>query len=97
MSDKNTNLLQKLQSGEITLEECQSQLNQKQKVESQIYYKVSPKGCISFYGIRRMPISLYRQELEMILDTILEGDEPSYNGDFSEFLKENDEKLSSKK
>jgi len=29
--------------------------------------KVSEKGCVSIYGIRRFPISLYPEELEAIL------------------------------
>jgi hypothetical protein len=95
MSDKTTDLLQKLQSGEITLEECQKTLNQTQKVQTHVHYKVSPKGCISFYGIRRMPISLYPQELELILEAIL--DTKSYNQQFSGFLSENTGKLSIKK
>lgn len=29
--------------------------------------RVSEKGCVSIYGIRRFPISLYPEELEAIL------------------------------
>lgn len=98
MSDKTTDLLQKLQSGEITLDECKKTLNQTQKVQTQVHYKVSPKGCISFYGIRRMPISLYPQELELILAAILKNQpEQLYNQQFSDFLSENIGKLSIKK
>jgi hypothetical protein len=32
-----------------------------------ITYKRSTKGCISFYGLRKLPISLYPQELAAIL------------------------------
>jgi len=94
MTDKTTGLLQKLQLGEITLEECQRQLRETQKVESQVNFKVSPKGCISFYGIRRMPISLYRQELEQLLSAIM--DDRCYNDQFKQFLDDNSEKLSAK-
>jgi hypothetical protein len=96
MSDKTTDLLQQLQSGEITLEECQKTLNQVQKVESQVHYKVSTKGCISFYGIRRMPISLYQQELEQMLGAIMDAgtSDLSYNQTFKDFLVENEGKLS---
>jgi hypothetical protein len=93
-TDNVTDLLQKLQNGEMTLEACQKELNTKKKTESNVTWKVSPKGCISFYGVRRMPISLYRQELESILDSILDG--ISYNEDFSAFLEENEGKISLK-
>ena len=32
-----------------------------------VTYKVSPKGAISFYGMRRMPITLYREELDQLI------------------------------
>lgn len=86
-SDTTTNLLQKLQNGEITLEACQQQLKSKQTSEKTVTYKCSPKGCISFYGLRRMPISLYKEELIKILGTIMdcEGEMP-YDKAFKDFL-----------
>jgi hypothetical protein len=96
MNDKTTELLLKLQSGEITLDECQKTLNKTQPVSKQIHYKVSTKGCISFYGVRRMPISLYQQELESILNAILEPGEPNYNQEFRAFIEDNNDKLSTK-
>jgi hypothetical protein len=98
-TDDTTKLLQKLQSGAITLEECQKELKSK-KTETGVTYKVSPKGCISFYGIRRMPISLYKQELEAIIRAILEINEetglPAYNQTFRDFLESHEGKLSIK-
>lgn len=36
--------------------------------------KLSEKGCLSFYGLRRMPISIYPAELEAILsERVLEA------------------------
>jgi hypothetical protein len=99
MSDNTTDLLQKLQSGEITLADCQSQLNATEQTAKQIHYKVSPKGCISFYNLRRMPISLYINELEQILDVILStsvADGHNYNDTFAKFLQDNKDKLSAK-
>lgn len=93
-TDATTQLLQKLQNGEITLDECQQELKTK-KSETKVTYKVSPKGCISFYGIRRMPISLYLQELESILNAIMD-DDVSYNTTFTQFLKDNEGKISVK-
>ena len=34
----------------------------------QVVLKVSQKGCVQINGIRRMPITLYRQEMETILN-----------------------------
>lgn len=97
ITDTTTKLLQKLQNGEITLEDCQKELKSK-KTETGVTYKVSPKGCISFYGIRRMPISLYKQELEAVIGAILEATECGipYNQTFQEFLESNEGKLSVK-
>jgi len=95
-TDATTKLLQKLQNGEITLDECQQELKTK-KSETKVTYKVSPKGCISFYGIRRMPISLYKQELESILCAIMDdGAGIPYNSTFSQFLQDNEGKISIK-
>lgn len=95
-SDTTTKLLQKLQNGEITLEDCQKELKSK-KTETGVTYKVSPKGCISFYGIRRMPISLYKQELEAVIGTILEIESGiPYNQAFLDFIENNEGKLSLK-
>lgn len=36
--------------------------------------KLSEKGCLSFYGLRRMPISIYPAELEAIMaEKVLEA------------------------
>lgn len=102
MSDSTTKLLQKLQSGEITMEECQKGLKAARPAAGAptVTYKVSTKGCISFYGIRRIPISLYLQELEKVLNVVLDvSDSDSgipYGQAFSNFLEENKGKLSIK-
>ena len=94
--DKTTSLLQKLQSGEMTLEDCQKQLKQSQKTQGDVTYKVASKsGCICFYGLRRMPISIYKEELDTILNTILEQGY-NYNEEYSSFIEENEGKLSVK-
>lgn len=97
MSDETTKLLQKLQNGELSLDDCQKELKSK-TTQKAVTYKVSKKGCISFYGIRRMPISLYLQELESILKVILDidGDEMPYGETFQSFVDENDGNLSVK-
>lgn len=97
MTDKTTELLQKLQNGEISLGDCQQELRKSEKSNSEVTYKISPKsGCICFYGLRRMPISMYKQELVKILDTILDP-EYQFNEEFKAFLTDNDAKLTCKK
>lgn len=97
MCDKTTDLLQKLQSGEITLEDCQKELNTSTPVVPEVTYKVSPKsGCICFYGLRRMPISIYRGELDKILDELLDPGY-KYNKSYQTFLEENEGIISIKK
>lgn len=100
MSDNVTQLLQQLKAGQITSEECEAQLRATQAPPSQVHYKASKKGCVSFYGIRnKFPITLYKDELEAMLDCILnrtDGQIP-YNDGFKKFLEDNKDVLSTKK
>lgn len=62
--------------------------DEKEKNEKKIVLKVSEKGAIQINGIRRMPITLYKAEMETILnmsDTI------------NNFITDNISKLSVKK
>lgn len=61
-------ILEKLANNEITPEEAETMLETKE-----ITFKVTPKGCIGIYGLRRMPISLYKEELEKIREKIDDG------------------------
>jgi len=83
-----TALLQQLQSGQISLEDCQARIQKKTASKSQVQYKTTTKGCIGFYNVRRMPISLYLEELEQILSTVLQ---PNYkfSTEFQQFLDKN--------
>lgn len=77
-------LLMKLQSGAITLEECKKELATKK-----IQYKVTEKGCVGFYGVRKFPIVLYKDELHNILETVLASGW-NYSTAFAEFLTNKD-------
>lgn len=62
-------ILHKIQIGEITIEKAKEELNKLGKLTSKpVTYKVSDKGCISIYGIRKMPISLYIDEYDKIVE-----------------------------
>lgn len=80
-------LLQKLQTGEISLAECQTALETNEKSKAQIHFKPTPKGCIGIYNVRRMPISLYIEELERILAAVTT--DYSYTEEFQQFLDDN--------
>ncbi len=80
-------LFDQFKEGLITKEEF-LELMDKQK-KNQITYKVSEKGAVSFYGIRKMPITLYIQEIEKI-KAILNSDK------FDTFVADNKKSLSVK-
>jgi len=83
-------ILESVKSGSLSIQEAQEKLAKlKLKDLKEVTYKVSPKGAISFYGLRRMPITLYKQELDKIV-TIANGQE------FKAFVTSNSDKLSSK-
>lgn len=87
---KTTQILEDLKNGKCSIEEAQSLLAQmKLKDMKTVTYKVSPKGAISFYGIRKMPITLYRQELDRIV-SIANSDE------FKQFVIDSKDKLTVK-
>jgi len=81
-------ILENLKNGKCTIEDAQELLEQL-KQNKTVSFKVSPKGAISFYGIRRMPITLYLQELDQIVSI-------SNTEEFKKFVVQNDGKLSKK-
>ena len=80
-------ILQKLADGEITVGEAEKLMNEMKK---ELTLKITPKGCIGIYGIRRMPISLYYEEFNLIRQAIEDGT-------FDVFIEENKDALSSSK
>jgi hypothetical protein len=54
------------------------------KNERKFTLKVTEKGAVGIYGLRRFPITLYKSEMNKILDN---------TGAIMEFMRENDEKL----
>ena len=57
---------------------------EKRKNKKEVELKVSQKGAVQINGIRRFPITLYRQEMETILNMA---------EDIKEFIKSNDSHL----
>lgn len=76
-------IFQKLADGLITPEQAEQQMESLQKT---ITLKVTQKGCIGIYGIRRLPISLYVDEFNKIKEKIDDGT-------FESFIEENKNNL----
>lgn len=62
-------ILRKLAAGELAVEDASKLLG---KIEppkrGQLYCKVSAKGAISVYGLQRMPVTLYVEQWERLLN-----------------------------
>ena len=81
-------ILSKLAAGELNVEEAQKLLEQcEDKKRGELYCKVSQKGAVSVYGLQRMPVTLYAQQWERLLEI---GDE------IRKFIEHNSSQLSRK-
>ena len=76
--DNQADLIEKIKQLESQLE------SEKKKNEKKIELKVSPKGCVQINGIRRFPITLYKEEITKILDM---------SDDIYEFIQNNENEL----
>ena len=73
------------------VEELKKQLSAKKEEApepKELALKVSTKGCVSLYGIRRFPVSYYKTEWERIL---------GFRKEIKAFIKENESVLPEKK
>lgn len=86
-TDSVTALLESFKNGQITMDVVQEHLRELE--HKTVTYKISAKGAISFYGIRRMPITLYREELDQIMNAV-NGEE------FKQFIVDHNAELSTK-
>ena len=85
---KRKEILAKFKSGEIDdakADELLEQLDQKKR--GTLYCKVSQKGGMSLYGLQRMPVTLYVEQWERLLD---------FSDEICQFLKEHDSELKRK-
>ena len=81
-------ILAKLAAGELTPEAASKLLDEaQQERRGSLYCKVSQKGAISVYGLQRMPVTLYVEQWERLLDF---GDE------IRKFMQEHDSELKRK-
>lgn len=80
-------VLKKLQAGELSVEEATKMLNEIDAPKKGLYCKVSEKGAVSVYGLQRMPVTLYLEQWERLLE---------YGDALKEFIKENESRLKRK-
>ena len=85
---KKEEILEKLASGELEVDDASKLLADiEQRQRGSLYCKVSQKGAISVYGLQRMPVTLYVEQWERLLD---------FAGDIRQFAEENDAGLKRK-
>ena len=81
-------ILSKLAAGELNVEEAHKLLEQfEDKKRGELYCKVSQKGAVSVYGLQRMPVTLYAQQWERLLDI---------SDEIRKFIKDNNSQLTRK-
>ena len=85
---KKDEILAKLAAAEITAEEASKLLDEAAQAQrASLYCKVSQKGAISVYGLQRMPVTLYVEQWERLLD---------FADEIQQFAKQNDKDLKRK-
>jgi hypothetical protein len=62
-------ILAKLAAGQIGVDEAKQLLGDLEpERRGNMYCKVSPKGALSVYGLQRMPVTLYVEQWNRLLD-----------------------------
>ena len=82
-------ILEKLASGELTADQADELLAKEEEAKrTGLYCKVSQKGALSVYGLQRMPVTLYVEQWERLLD---------FADEVRQFAKENNSDLKRKR
>lgn len=84
---KKEEILAKLASGELKVDEASKLLAQAEQKRGPLYCKVSEKGAISVYGLQRMPVTLYVEQWTRLLE---------FADDLKQFMKDNEGQLKRK-
>ena len=85
---KKEEILSKLAAGELSVPEAQKLLDQcEDKKRGELYCKVSQKNAVSVYGLQRMPVTLYAQQWERLLE---------FSDQIRKFIEENNSQLNRK-
>ncbi len=81
-------ILSQLAAGDISTEEASKLLDDlDRRKRGTLYCKVSQKGGLSLYGLQRMPVTLYVEQWERLLD---------FSDEIRAFIKEHDDELKRK-
>ncbi len=65
---KKEEILEKVAAGKLSVDEAAKLLAEETAKPGTLYCKVSPKGGMSLYGLQRMPVTLYVEQWERLLD-----------------------------
>jgi hypothetical protein len=85
---KKDEILAKLAAGDISTDEASKLLEEAEQDKGRsLYCKVSQKGAISVYGLQRMPVTLYLEQWERLLD---------FGDDIRAFIREHEGELKRK-
>lgn len=85
---KKEEILAKLAAGELKVDEASKLLAEIETPKrGSLYCKVSEKGAVSVYGLQRMPVTLYLEQWERLLD---------FAEDLRGFIKDNESRLKRK-
>jgi hypothetical protein len=80
-------ILTKLQAGELSVEEATKMLAEADAPRRGLYCKVSEKGAVSVYGLQRMPVTLYMEQWQRLIE---------FAPEVQKFIQENESKLKRK-
>jgi hypothetical protein len=81
-------ILAKVAAGEIPVEEASKLLERaEQAKKGSLYCKVSEKGAVSVYALQRMPVTLYVEQWQRLLD---------FADQIRQFMKDHDTELKRK-
>ena len=84
---KKEEILAKVAAGELSVEDGMKMINEVDKKKGGLYCRVSQKGAISVYGLQRMPVTLYVEQWERLLN---------FADDVRDFAKDNEADLKRK-
>ena len=76
---KKEEILQQLATGQIDVDTATKLLAEADRKKGGLSCRVSPKGAISVYGLQRMPVTLYVEQWERLLN--FGDDDMSLDGD----------------
>ncbi len=80
-------ILKKVAAGELDAEAADKMLTEAEAPRRGLYMKVSVKGALSLYGLQRMPVTLYVEQWNRLLD---------FSEEIRKYINEHDSELKRK-